>query len=86
MLWNPDRGPTRTLVAPTHQVGSLAFSPDNRTLATAGDTVQLWKAAASLDPAQAIERICRSVTRDLTAEESAAYLHDTSAGPVCPAK
>jgi hypothetical protein len=48
--------------------------------------VQLWKVDASLDSAQAIERICRTVTRNLTAEERAAYLHDTSAGPVCPAK
>ncbi|MGW2834962.1 nSTAND1 domain-containing NTPase [Streptomyces sp. NPDC001286] len=85
-LWNPDRGSFRTLAAPVDTVWSLAFSPDGHILATVGTTVQLWKVAASLRPAQAVERICRTVNRDLTSEERAAYLHDTSAGPVCPAK
>lgn len=69
----------------TGAVWAMAFSPDGHTLVTGGTTVQLWKVDASLDPAQAIERICRTVTRNLTAEERAASLHDTSAGPVCPA-
>ncbi|MDC2959271.1 WD40 repeat domain-containing protein [Streptomyces gilvifuscus] len=85
-LWNPDRGSFRTLAAPVDTVWSLAFSPDGHILATVGTTVQLWKVAASLRPAQAVERICRTVNRDLTSEERAAYLHDTSAGPVCLAK
>jgi WD40 repeat protein len=85
-LWNPDGGKTRTLAALADQAWSLAFSPDGHTLATAGTTVQLWKVAASLGPSQAVERICRTVNRELTTEERAVYLHDASAGPVCPAK
>ncbi|MFJ4206598.1 hypothetical protein ACIP2Y_44315 [Streptomyces sviceus] len=66
----------------------MAFSPDGHTLATVGSTMQLWKVAASLGPAQAVDRICRTVNRDLTSEERAAYLHRASSGPVyvCPSK
>ncbi|MEU1179370.1 trypsin-like peptidase domain-containing protein [Streptomyces sp. NPDC005820] len=83
-LWDTDRAKGHTLPVAAADVVSLAFSPDGRTLATAGTTVQLWNITTSLKPAEAVEQICRFVHRDLTADERAAYLPDTSVGPVCP--
>ncbi|MGF0176315.1 trypsin-like peptidase domain-containing protein [Streptomyces sp. Marseille-Q5077] len=86
-LWDPATGKTRTTLTGTfYSANSLAFSPDSRTLATAGDagTAQLWDVITSLEPADAIKQICRTVNRDLTSEESAIYLPDDDADPVCP--
>ncbi|WP_406224185.1 trypsin-like peptidase domain-containing protein [Streptomyces canus] len=85
-LWNADRGKSRAVLVTDPQVVTLAFSPDGRTLATAGATVELWNVTTSLNPAKAADQICRSVNRDLTADERAVYLPDTSVGPVCPTR
>ncbi|MGW1373722.1 nSTAND1 domain-containing NTPase [Streptomyces sp. NPDC002446] len=85
-LWNTATGKNRaTLTGHTDRVTSVAFSPDGHTLATGSvdNTARLWDVALPR-PAAAVQKICRAVNRDLTAQERAAYMPDTSGDPVCP--
>ncbi|WP_308402872.1 hypothetical protein [Streptomyces sp. AC550_RSS872] len=84
-LWDTATGRTRaTLTNPTGAaVHSIAFSPDGHTVAiAAGKNVQLWDVRLH-GPTDSQRKICRAVGRNLTAEERAAYLPDSSPDPVC---
>ncbi|MEU9142830.1 trypsin-like peptidase domain-containing protein [Streptomyces sp. NPDC048349] len=85
-LWDVSTGKTRTtLISHTDTAASVAFSRDERTLATGSydTTVRLWDVVLP-QPAEAIEKICRTVNRDLNREERATYLDGRSGTPVCP--
>ncbi|MFJ9855423.1 trypsin-like peptidase domain-containing protein [Streptomyces sp. NPDC101150] len=83
-LWDVTTGQRRaTLTGHTNAVTSVAFSPNGRLLATgSGDkSVRLWDAALP-QPDAAIQKICQSINRDLSADERESYLPGQS-GHAC---
>ncbi|MGW3208658.1 nSTAND1 domain-containing NTPase [Streptomyces sp. NPDC001135] len=84
-LWDVAKHRSRTiLTGHTDEVWSVAISPDGKTIASGSNdhTARLWD-TAFVQPSAAIDKICRSVNRDFTAEERKAYLPDPSVGPAC---
>ncbi|WP_406330194.1 eIF2A-related protein [Streptomyces sp. NBC_00203] len=87
-LWDVSTGEPRKYVSGTFGwVNAVAFSPNGKILATASTdmTAHLWTAAL-LDPAEAIQKVCRTVQRDLTSQERTAYLPGHAVGHVCPSR
>ncbi|WP_331726327.1 helix-turn-helix domain-containing protein [Streptomyces sp. NBC_00887] len=85
-LWDAATGGIlATLAGHTDAVLAMAFSPDGRTLATgsADQTTRLWNVALPT-PDAAISKICRTVNRDLTAQERSVYLPDQPPHTPCP--
>jgi WD40 repeat protein len=76
-LWELSGGgyTRQLLVGFAEAVDTLAFSPDGRTLATGtwDGQIRLWNVATPSIEAS-IDKICRSVNRDLTALERSLYL------------
>jgi WD40 repeat protein len=84
-LWDLASGHTRTIIGGyVDAVTTVAFGPDGRSLATAGwiGTVKLRDVGLPTIAA-AIDKICRTVNRDLTPQEPSVYLPSGSATPVC---
>ncbi|GLF99907.1 nSTAND1 domain-containing NTPase [Streptomyces yaizuensis] len=74
----------RKLTGSTQPVLALAFSPDGRTLA-AGDNSTVWLWNISLPgPADATDKICRTLRRNLTATERSLHLPGHRNQPTCP--
>jgi hypothetical protein len=69
------------LTGPAAAFGSLAFSPDEKTLAAGGTDgiVQLW----TLDVDAAVARICATAGNNLTAPLWSQNLHDLPYNPPC---
>ena len=75
-----------TLQTGSTSLTAVAFSPDGRTLATVDNqgAAQLWNVPLP-DPGQAIDKICRTIRRDLTAQQRTQYGIAPSSPPACPA-
>ncbi|WP_405695002.1 helix-turn-helix domain-containing protein [Streptomyces sp. NBC_01185] len=85
-LWDAATGAIlTTLTGHTDGVLAMAFGPDGRTLATgsADQTARLWNVALPT-PDAAINKICRTVNRGLTAQERSVYLPDQPPHTPCP--
>ncbi|WP_367648434.1 helix-turn-helix domain-containing protein [Streptomyces sp. CNQ-509] len=77
-LWDARSGSRlATFSGHTDTVFAAAFSPDGRTLTTGSidQTVRRWKVDLPT-PTAAIDKICRTIGRDLTARERSVYLPD----------
>ncbi|WP_327009712.1 hypothetical protein OHA72_22280 [Dactylosporangium sp. NBC_01737] len=85
-VWDLDTSQSRTLTGHTDKVYAVAYSPDGHHLASASSdqTVRVWPDTSST-PAEAIDRICGNVDRNLTPDERAMYLPSTDSGSrACP--
>ncbi|MFJ9588649.1 nSTAND1 domain-containing NTPase [Streptomyces acidicola] len=85
-LWDVATGITRvTLAGHTEPVLSVAFAPDGHTLATGStdQTVRQWDADRST-PTTAINEICRTIGRNITAQERSMYLPEQPPPATCP--
>lgn len=84
-LWDTATGTTRTtFTGHTNTVAALGFAPDGRTLAAAdyAKTVRLWNIDLPT-PAEAADKVCRALHRDLTPLERSTYLAEGSDTAVC---
>ncbi|MBV9024857.1 MAG: PD40 domain-containing protein [Streptomycetaceae bacterium] len=82
-LWDTATDHVRTTLLDTKSVNRVVFSPDGHTLATTSDDgVRLWDVSLP-NPAEAIQKICKVVHRDLTPREWSRYLPGQSPSPVC---
>ncbi|GAA3837950.1 hypothetical protein GCM10022403_083080 [Streptomyces coacervatus] len=82
-LWDtrtlqPIGGPLQT---PGEAIDSLAFAADSRTLFASGAHVPLQR--YTVDPAQAVRRVCTRAGGDLTGEQWRTYVPDTAYRKVC---
>ncbi|MEU5973906.1 hypothetical protein [Streptomyces sp. NPDC047315] len=82
-IWDVETGAARRTFSDVGYVNHVAFSPDRTTLATTSfnGTTRLWSVDLP-DETEAIQQICRSVNRELTAAERKQY--NVAEASVCP--
>ncbi|OKI02053.1 hypothetical protein A6A06_13205 [Streptomyces sp. CB02923] len=84
-LWDVATGQSRaTYAGQTGLVRSVTFSPDGRTLASGStDGVVRVREVALPGPAEAVQRICHAVNRELTPAEHVKYLPGEAQHKAC---
>ena len=86
-LWDTHTGHQRAvLTGHTNSVTAVAFSPDGTTLATSSTDMTVHLDPMPDKPDRAIQRLCQSLARDLTAEEWEFYLPGVDRQPTCPSR
>ncbi|MGW5675439.1 nSTAND1 domain-containing NTPase [Streptomyces sp. NPDC003860] len=82
-IWDVETGAVRRTFSDVSFVNHVAFSPDRTTLATTSfsGVVRLWSVDLP-DETDAVQQICRSVNRELTAAERRQY--NVGEASVCP--